>query len=141
MTCLQAKKLGVGHVELVINKPDYEQVLQNISGFLNFDAIVSPRRVTVSEIKKFVTGRDYCVIGSLRNGEIEFVELTVRDGAEAAGKTLRELSLPPACIVAAVVNDSGAKVPGAADVISAGDRLVVILEKKMAEQVVKRFVK
>ena len=141
MTCLQAKKLGVGHVELVINKPDYEQVLQNISGFLNFDAIVSPRRVTVSEIKKFVTGRDYCVIGSLRNGEIEFVELTVRDGAEAAGKTLRELSLPPACIVAAVVNDSGAKVPGAADAISAGDRLVVILEKKMAEQVVKRFVK
>ena len=66
---------------------------------------------------------------------------TVRDGAEAAGKTLRELSLPPACIVAAVVNDSGAKVPGAADAISAGDRLVVILEKKMAEQVVKRFVK
>lgn len=51
MTCLQAKKLGVAHVELVINKPDYEQVLQNISGFLNFESIVSPRRVTVSEIK------------------------------------------------------------------------------------------
>ena len=141
MTCLQAKKLGVAHVELVINKPDYEQVLQNISGFLNFESIVSPRRVTVSEIKKLVTDKNYSVIGSLRGGSIEFVELKVGADSPAAGRPLRALPLPPAGIIAAIVNGSGAKVPGASDSVSAGDRLIVILEKRMAPEVVKMFVK
>ena len=141
MTCLQAKKLGVAHVELVINKPDYEQVLQNISGFLNFESIVSPRRVTVSEIKKLVTDKDYSVIGSLRGGSIEFVELKVGANSPAAGRPLRDLRLPPACIIAAIVNGTGSKVPGASDSVSAGDRLIVILEKRMAPEVVEMFVK
>ena len=141
MTCLQAKKLGVAHVELVINKPDYEQVLQNISGFLNFESIVSPRRVTVSEIKKFVTNKEYSIIGSLRGGTIEFLELNVGEKAPAIGRPLRDLGLPPACIIAAIVNDSGAKVPGAADYVVANDRLIVILEKQKAAEVVKMFVK
>ena len=141
MTCLQAKKLGVAHVELVINKPDYEQVLQNISGFLNFESIVSPRRVTVSEIKKFVTNKEYSIIGSLRGGTIEFLELNVGEKAPAIGRPLRDLGLPPACIIAAIVNDSGAKVPGATDYVAANDRLIVILEKQKAAEVVKMFVK
>lgn len=141
MTSLQAKKLGVEHIELVINKPDYERVLQNISGFLNFETIVSPRRVTVSEIKKFVTNKNYTVVGSLRGGTIEFIELKVSPESAAVGRNLRELKLPQACIVAAIVNDNGTKVPGAADKIEPDDRLIVILEKQKATEVVKMFVK
>lgn len=140
MTCLQAKKLGVAHVELVINKPDYEQVLQNICAYLNIEAIVSPRRVTVAEIKKFVTNKNFTIVGSLRGGAIEFIELKVSPNSQAVGRSLREIPLPPACIIAARVNDSGAKVPAANDIICADDRLVVILEKEKVAEVANLFV-
>ena len=140
MTCLQAKKLGVKNVELVINKPDYEQVIQNISGFLNFTAAASPRRVTVSEIKKYVTDKNFTIVGSLKGGAIVFLELKVSPDSKAAGKKVCDLKLPPACIIAAIVDDSESKVPGAQDVIKTGDRLIIILEREMVREVANFFV-
>lgn len=140
MTCLLAKKLGARNVELVINKPDYEQVIQNISGFLNIASAASPRKTTVAEIKKYITDKRYVVAGSLRNGEIEFIELAVREGSWGEGKKLSELNLPPATIIAAVVDEqNNAKVPGANDIVNALDKLIIILEKKNVRQVVEMF--
>ncbi len=139
MTCLQARKLGAKNVELVVNKPDYEQVIQNISGFLNFADAASPRRVTVSEIKKYVTDKNFTIVGSLKGGTIVFLELKVSPKSRAADKKVRDLSLPTACIIAAIVDDAGAKVPGAQDTIKAGDRLIIILGKEMVKEVANFF--
>ena len=139
MTCLQAKKLGAKHIELVINKPDYEQVLQNISGFLDIRAAVSPRKVTTTEIKKYISNKDFIAFGELKGGAIEFLELKVPKDCHYIGKTLREIPLPPACIIAAMVNENSAKVPNANDIISPSDRLVIILEKERRTEVVKIF--
>ncbi len=140
MTCLQAKKLGAKNVELVINKPDYEQVIQNISGFLDIIAAASPRKTSVAEIRKYITDKPYLVVGSLKNGEIEFIELRVEENSWAEGKKLYELNLPPATIIAAVVDEkNNAKVPGANDIVNAHDRLIIILEKKNIKQVVDMF--
>lgn len=140
MTCMQAKKLGAKNVELVINKPDYEQVIQNISGFLNITAAASPRKASVAEIRKYLSNRNYLIAGSLKNGEIEFIELKVEENCWGEGKKLYELNLPPATIIAAIVDEqSNAKVPGANDIVNAGDRLIIILEKKNVRQVVEMF--
>ncbi len=141
MTCLQAKKLGVKYVELVINKTDYEQVLQNIGSFLNITADASPRRVTVSEIKKYITDKNFTIIGALKGGVIEFIELKVSEKSSAVGSTLREVKLPTGAIVAAIVNDNSAKVPAANDIIQSGDKLIVILEKDKISDVAKIFVR
>lgn len=141
MTCLQAKKLGVKYIELVINKTDYEQVLQNISGFLNITADASPRRVTASEIKKYITDKNFTIVGTLKGGIIEFVELKVSEDSPACGKTLRDINLPTGCIIAAIVNENGAKVPGATDAIQVDDRLIIILEKEKTKDVAKLFVR
>lgn len=141
MTSLQAKKLGVKYVELVINKPDYEQVLQNISGYLDITADASPRRVTANEIKKYITNKDFTIIGALKGGIVEFLELKVSEKSSACGQKIRDLKLPSACIIAAIVNDDSAKVPGAEDVIFAGDRLILILEKEKIREVADMFVR
>ncbi len=140
MTCLQARKLGVKHVELVINKPDYEQVLQNISGFLEIEATASPRRVTAEEIKKYVTNKNYSVLGSLRDGKIEFIELEVAPDSPSAGRSVSELKLPAGSIIAALVGDKAAKLPSASDIIKGGDRLVIILERKNVKEAVRLFI-
>ena len=139
MTCLQAKKLGVKYVELVINKPDYEQVLQNISGFLDIRAAVSPRKVTVNEIKKYITNKDFIAIGELKGGTVEFIEFKIPENSPCLSKKLRDLKLPPACIVAAIVDELKAKVPNADDEIKAGDRIIVILEKDKRREVAQMF--
>lgn len=139
MTCLQAKKLGVKYVELVINKPDYEQVLQNISGFLDIRAAVSPRKVTVNEIKKYITNKDFIAIGELKGGTVEFIEFKIPEKSPCLNKKLRDLKLPPACIVAAIVDELKAKVPNADDEIKAGDRIIVILEKDKRREVAQMF--
>ncbi len=139
MTCLQAKKLGVKYVELVINKPDYEQVLQNISGFLDIRAAVSPRKVTVNEIKKYITNKDFIAIGELKGGTVEFIEFKIPENSPCLNKKLRDLKLPPACIVAAIVDELKAKVPNADDEIKAGDRIIVILEKDKRREVAQMF--
>ncbi len=139
MTCLQAKKLGVKHVELVINKPDYEQVLQNISGVLDLEVAASPRRVTVGEVKKYVTDRGYTIVGSLHEGAVQFVELKVAENSPCSGMKVSEIKLPKACIIAALLNENGAKVPNAGDFIMSGDRLIIILDRKNAKQVAEMF--
>lgn len=139
MTCLQAKKLGAKHVELVINRPDYERVMQNISSVMNIEAIASPHRATVMEIKKYVNVRNHSIVGSLYEGSVQFMELRVSEKSECAGKSVRQINLPKACIIAALMNENGAKVPSAEDEICAGDRLVIILDKTQTEAVSKMF--
>lgn len=52
---------------------------------------------------------------------------------------MKDLKLPPACIIAAIVNDTAAKVPGANDVIESDDRLILILEKEKIGEVAAMF--
>lgn len=140
MTCFQAKKLGAKNVELVVNKPDYEQLIQNISGFLDIAAAASPRKSSVQEIRKYITDKRYIVAGSLKNGDIEFIEIMVAANSWGEGKHLDELNMPPATIIAAIVDSQNrAKVPGAKDIVNANDRLIVILERKNVKQVVEMF--
>ena len=48
--------------------------------------------------------------------------------------------LPPACMIAALMKDDGsARVPGAQDIVNAGDRLIIILNRDIARQVADIF--
>ncbi len=141
MTCLQAKKLGAKNVELVINKPDYEQVIQNISSFLNITSAASPRKSSVLEIRKYLSNKDYLIAGSLKNGDIQFIEIKVAQNSWGEGKPLHQLNMPSGTIIAAIVDENNnAKVPGANDIINTNDRLIIILEKKNIRQVVDMFI-
>lgn len=139
MTCLQSKKLGAKYVELVINRPDYERVMQNISSVMNIESVASPHHATAMEIKKYVTDRKHIIVGSLHEGSVQFMELRVSEKSECAGMKVSQIKLPKACIIAALMNENGAKVPGADDSINAGDRLVIILDKTQTAAVSKMF--
>ena len=54
-------------------------------------------------------------------------------------KGIAFLTLAATCIIAAIVNDTDAKVPGANDVIESDDRLILILEKEKIGEVAAMF--
>lgn len=135
MTCLQAKKLGVSHVLLTINKPDYEAVLSNMLEVMKLDLVVSPRIATAAEILRYVSREKYVKVGKLEDESVELIELRVSDTSPCAGKKIFEAGLPRGCIIAALMHKNITKVPGANDTINAGDRLIVILSHKLLDEV------
>lgn len=135
MTCLQAKKLGVKHVLLTINKPDYEAVLSNLVEVMGLDLVVSPRKTTANEIMRYVSRKKYVEVGKLQGENVELVEMKVSEKSPCAGRKIFEAGLPKGCIIAALMHNNITKVPGANDVINAGDRLIVILSHSAIDEV------
>lgn len=137
MTGLQVKKLGVKNVKLVINKPDYEQVLRSISSFLDIQVALSPRKATATEVQKHITDKKYALVGSIDGGDIVCVEIKVPSLSSAVGKTIRQLGLPRGCIAAVLMKtDGAAKVPEADDKLSGADRIILILNRSDIQKLV-----
>ena len=140
MTGLQAKKLGVKHIHLTINKPDYEAVLSNMSEIMGLDLVLSPRRVTASEIFRYLSKEKYAKVGKLDDENVELIEVRVSENSKCAGKRIFEANLPHGCIIAALMHKNTSKVPSANDVISAGDRLIAISSKENVKKLVSLLV-
>lgn len=130
MTCLQAGKLGAKHVQLVINKPDYEEVLEQLRGVLGVQSTIAPRIATAEEVLRYIDASDWKELVNLPGNTGSIVEIRIGANNPLQGKTLREISLPPGCIIVALLHQFQARVPGADDKILAGDRMLVIVSSR-----------
>lgn len=137
MTCLQAAKLGCKHVQLVINKPDYENILEEMRYTLGVESAVAPRVVTVNEVMRLTSQKAYNSLASLSDGKVEVIEVDVQHGATVCDKKLNEIDWPQTCLIAAILHKYEARVPSADDKILAGDRLVAILEATQINELLK----
>ncbi|MFI3290320.1 MAG: Trk system potassium transporter TrkA [Opitutales bacterium] len=139
VTSLQAKKLGVEHVCLLINKPDYEELLGNMSSFLSIELSVSPRKATANEILKIVSLQKAVRIASLQDGQIEILETIVASGSKVENKEVMQASLPKGCMLVALVNKDTAIVPTAHSLIKAGDSVILIVSKEKINEAIELF--
>lgn len=131
MTCLQARKLGVKHVQLIFNKPDYENILTQLKETLGFELAVSPRRATVREIVRYLSTNKHQNLADLPGCDAKIIEVRVAPTSEAINKPLRELQLPAGAVIVALLHKFHVTVPGAEDRILPGDRLVVIANENV----------
>ncbi len=129
VTGLQASKLGTPHVYLVINKPDYEEMVNALKSALGIELIVQPRVATANEVLRYVSSESLIDLATLPNEVGKILEIRVSHNSPYAGKTLRDIPLPKGCVVVALLHKFQAKVPGAEDPILAGDRVVVITKE------------
>lgn len=137
MTCLQASKLGTKHSLLLINRPDYIDVLERLKGTLGLDLVVSPRLATANEVMRYTSRAPYVELARLPNRGGHIIEVRIKPGSAADGKMLKEVSWPKNCVAVALLHRSDAIVPGANDVINGRDRLVVIIKQDQIPEVMK----
>ena len=130
MTSIQAAKLGAKHVQTVINKTDYEEILLNLRSALEIETLVSPRLVTANEVLRYLSCAPYVDLFSFPNQAARILEIQVSVGSPCAGKKLREISWPKHAVLVALLHKFQVKVPGADDSILAGDRVVVITREE-----------
>jgi trk system potassium uptake protein TrkA len=120
--CAWAKSMGVRQVVAVVQRPDYIHLL----GAVGIDRAFSPRMVAVKEIERFMESGLLRRMASLAEGEIDVYWCHVGEQARMAGKALREIKLSPDWVVAAIQRAHQVHVPGADDIVRAGDTLLVI---------------
>jgi trk system potassium uptake protein TrkA len=137
MTCLQASKLGAKHVQLVINKADYEGMLDTMRDTLNIETVVSPRRASAVHMERLVVADTVSELARLPDGGIRILEVRINAKSPCANQTVRSLHLPKGGILAALLHKYDVKVPAADDTILAGDRLVVIVQQSEEKAMLK----
>ena len=137
MTCLQASKLGAKHVQLVINKPDYEPILQELKGALGLESVVSPRLATANELLHMISREPAVEVGRFAGTPSKLLEIKVSSRSPSVGKEIRELLRPANTIFVAIIHRFDARVPSASDRIMAGDRIIVLTTHEAEEAVVR----
>ncbi|NBD37533.1 MAG: Trk system potassium transporter TrkA [Verrucomicrobia bacterium] len=137
MTSIQAAKLGAKHVQAVINKNDYEEILTNLRSALDIETMVSPRVVTANEVLRYLSEDPYIELFNFPNQEARILEIEVASHSPCAGRPLREIDWPPHAVVVALLHKFNAKVPGAEDRILGGDRVVVITREENIRDVLR----
>jgi trk system potassium uptake protein len=126
VTCLQAAKLGAKHVQAIINKGDYEEMMESLRGNVGIRQIVSPRIATANEVLRFISPEPCQVLGQLQDDGGTIAEVRVSDGSSAAGRPVREIAWPAHCVVTAIQHSFEAKLATPDEMIQAGDRVLVI---------------
>ena len=117
-----AKSMGVKTAIASVQRPNYLQLMQRVG----IDRPFAPRVVAVKEIEHLIADRRLYQLASLAEGSIDVYQVTVAEGAPAAGKALRNVKMRPDWIIAAVQHGESVKVPGADDRIEVGDTVLVI---------------
>lgn len=127
LTCVQASKLGAKHVQLVINKGDYDDLLDMLRTTLSIETVVSPRSATAKFVLHTLSPRLVTTLAEIPNQNMRILEFSISHISPCIGRKVKDIQFPRGSLLVALQHKYKAKVPAAEDVILAGDRIVVIV--------------
>lgn len=139
LTCIQASKLGADHVQLVINKGDYDDLLGMLQTRLDLEVAVSPRSATADFMLRNLSNESVAHLAEMPDGS-QVLEVRISHSSPVIGKQIKDIRLPKGCLFVALLHKFKAKVPGADDTILAGDRVVVIVAGGQEKELTKALV-
>ena len=90
------------------------------------DVEVSTPDVIARIIEEETTLGEVVTVMKLQASDIGLVEITLPDDAEALGKSLAELELPPETLIVTVVRSDGMMIPKADTILQPNDRVLAI---------------
>jgi trk system potassium uptake protein TrkA len=121
--CQMAKrKFNVKRVIARINNPKNEVTFN----LLGIDETVSSTKLIYSLIEQEVEIADVIPITALRRGHLELVEVALTEESPAAHRRVRDLVLPPNCLLAILVRGEAAEIIDGDQVLLPGDLIVAI---------------
>ena len=135
MAGVEARDIGVKTVMAIVHRPDYA----NVVGKLGIDHAVSPREVLGKQVLGFLNSGPVISRTSLGDGGISVLEIEVLPRAPATEHVLANLDLPSQCLIAAVMKEEFARVPGGDDRLRGGDMVVALVEDSAIEDTLRVF--
>lgn len=120
--CAWAKSRGIPQAIAVVQRADYLHLMKSVG----IDRPFSPRQVAVTEIKRFLDTSPLRRFATLATGFVDVFWVRVGEKGRVVNKSLREVKLTPDWVIAAIQHGQTVGVPGADDIIHAGDTVLVI---------------
>ena len=129
LMALSARRAGVRKVLAKMTRPNYMELVQETG----LGSIISPKDIIANQITRYVRalansqGMAVESLYKLLGGRVEALEFTVSEkGAERLGLPLKDLTLKPGILLAAIVREGRTIIPGGMTVIRAGDHVLVV---------------
>ncbi|MBW3595954.1 MAG: Trk system potassium transporter TrkA [Planctomycetes bacterium] len=135
MLGVEARETGAKSILAVVQRPDYATLVNK----LGIDRAVSPRDVMARQVLGLLNTGPVISRSRLPGGDVEVLELEVREGAPATEHVLANLALPKHCLIGAVVHEEFFRVPAADDRLQAGDTVLALVDGPAVEETVRMF--
>lgn len=120
MSCLLAKSMGLPKAFMVLRRPDYAKIVEQ----MGVDLALSPRIVTAEKILALVRRGKIRSVSLLEGGRVEILEFQALPDTPVVNRPLSEIRFPAGSLVGAVVHHRQVRVPHGTDVIQSGDLVV-----------------
>ena len=129
VACQVAKhKFDVRRTIARINNPKNEEIFRR----LGIDVTVSSTKLILEHIEQEVPTHPLMHLHTLRASGLEIVDVRILDGSATAGRPLRQVVLPPDCVVALIVDREGqARIPSPDTVLVPGDEVVAVVRPQV----------
>lgn len=131
VACLLASKLGAAHTFALVDNP----ALASLIADLGIDAVISPRLLSVGLALHFARTGHVKKVAALLDDAVEAFEAETPATSRLVQSELAGLGLPRGMLVAAVERGDRIFIPGGADRIEPGDRVLLVATAEMASQV------
>lgn len=103
------------------------------------DVALNQVEILASLIEEEMSLGDMMTLLKLRRGRYSLVEEKIPEGARAVGMTVKELPLPPNCVIAALIRHGEILMPRGATTFAIGDEVLAIVDSESAESLAALF--
>jgi trk system potassium uptake protein TrkA len=134
---LARERYGVESVIARVNDPRNQAYFD----LLGITPTVSATRSIMALIEHEVPAHGLIQLLELKKENLEIVEVTVDDKSNCAGKTIRQVQLPPGSRVISVVRNGKASIPDETMQLVPGDSVLAILEPGKEDELRRVLVK
>jgi trk system potassium uptake protein TrkA len=135
--CFQARELfSIGRTIARINNPRNAWLFNEK---FHVDVALNQSAVMAKMIEEEMSMGDMITLMKLRHGDYSLVEEKIPVGARAVGVAVKDLPLPPECVIAAIIRQGDLIVPWGATILEAGDEVLAVTNQDGADELAKLF--
>lgn len=132
MAAVEARDIGAERIMALVSRPDYAHVV----GKLGIDLAVSPREVIAKQVLGFLSSGPIVSKTPLSEGSgLSVVEVDVMPDSVATEHVLANLGLPTQSLIAGVVREGYASVPGGDYQFEPGDTVIGLVADSMVNEI------
>lgn len=135
LASLLAKRLGAARALTLINNTSHAPLVTS----LGVDAVISPKKVTVSRILQNIRRGRIRSVHSLGENFGEIIEAEAQESSGLVGSLVNEINCPEEIIVAAIIRDNIVVMPQLSTSIKSKDRVILMVNRSAIVKIEKLF--
>ncbi len=127
IACMTAKRVGIPRTIARIRDPEYHRELVISKEDLGVDLVINPEWAAAEEINRLLSIALPVHVEPIARGKVQLLDLTVDENMTTfAHKKLKDLEIPPSCLIVAISRNGDMIIPGGEDTIRPGDILYIL---------------